>query len=326
MRYAKLGNTGLKVSRVCLGTMTMGDQTDEAESIRIIDHAMEHGLTFFDSAERYMEGRSEEILGKAVKGKRHQMVLATKVRAPMGEPLSVVDLSRRHVFEAVEASLRRLQTDYIDLYQLHRFDRSTPLEETLRALDDLVHQGKILYIGCSNFAAWQLCKALWISDKHDLARFCSVQPLYNMMLRYQELETVPLCRDQGVGIIPYNPLGGGFLTGKYRRESEPGGETRFGRRSFYKDRYWTDESFDKLERAQRIGQEHGHGLVDVAIGWLLKRDVVPSVIVGATSIQQLDQSIKAADVELADEEFDALKELWPPQGPPAPVPGIRAST
>jgi len=320
MRYGKLGTTGLEVSRLCLGTMTMGDQTDEAESIRIIHRALEGGVTFFDTAEVYAEGRSEEIVGKALQGHRDRAVIATKVRARPGAPLWKIDLSRCHILEAVEGSLRRLRVEAIDLYQVHRFDPWTPLEETLRALDDLVRQGKVRYIGCSNFAAWQLCKALWLSDKHGLARFCAVQPLYNMMLRYQELEVMPLCEDQGVGVICYNPLAGGFLTGKYRRDRPVPPGTRFERRRFYLDRYWSDENFDRLARVEALAAEGGRSLVEMAIGWVLKHPVISAAIVGATSVPQLEASIKAADAQLTDDEFEALNRLWPPQGPPT-VPG-----
>ncbi|MBI3744203.1 MAG: aldo/keto reductase [Chloroflexi bacterium] len=320
MRFARLGNTGLEVSRICLGTMTMGDQSDETASIRILDHALEHGITFFDTAEVYTDGRSEEYIGKAFKGKRDKVILATKARAPAGTPLWKVDLSRKHIIEAIDSSLRRLQTDYVDLYQVHRWEPWTPLEETMRALDDLVRQGKVRYIGCSNYAAWQLTKSLWISDKLGLERFVSIQPLYNVMLRYLESETLALCKDQGIAIIPYNPLAGGFLTGKYKRDQQASKDTRFGRRSFYMERYWNDGNFDKLARIEAMAAERGGTLVDYAIGWLLHRPEVPSVIVGATSTTQLDASIKAGDAVLTQDEWKALSAMWPPQGPPT-VPG-----
>ncbi len=316
MRYAKLGKTGLKVSRLALGCMTIGDQTDEAASTRIIQHAFDKGVTLFDTAPSYVRGRSEEILGKALKSKRDQAVLATKVRGKMGTPFWAVDLSRKHIIESVEASLRRLQTDFIDLLQLHRFDDETPLEETLSALDDMVRQGKVRYVGCSNFAAWQLCKALWVSDRRSWARLVSVQPLYNMSLRYHETELLPLCEAEGVGVICYNPIGGGFLTGKYVRGQQPAADTRFALRPFYQDRYWSDENFDKLERVKAIAVERGRSLVDTAIGYVLKHPAMTSAIVGVTSMEQLDQSLKAVDVDLSDEECGAINQLWPPQGPP----------
>ncbi len=316
MRYGKLGASGLDVSRLCLGTMYMGEQTDEPESIRIINAALEGGVNFFDTAEVYTAGRSEEIVGKALASRRREVVIATKVRARPGAPLWKTDLSRRHIMEAVEGSLRRLGTDYIDLYQVHRWDPWAPLEETLRALDDLVRQGKVRYLGCSNFAAWQLCKALWLSDRYSLARFVTVQPLYNVMLRYQEIEVVPLCRDQGIGVIPYNPLAGGFLTGKYQRGQPAPQGTRFQRRPFYIERYSNDANFDRLDQVRALAAKRGLSLVDIAIAWLLHRPVVSSAIVGASSAQQVHASLHAADITLSEDEFAALNELWPPQGPP----------
>ena len=221
MDYVNLGRTGLKVSRICLGCLTFGGQADEKESMRIVDTALDAGINFFDTANVYTETLSERFLAKALKGRRDQAVIATKVRGSMGPGVNDSGLSRKHIMDAVEGSLMRLETDYIDLYQVHSWDADTPLEETLRALDDLVRQGKVRYIGCSNFTGWQLTKSLWISDVKGLARFETVQPRYNLLLRGIEEELLPACLSQGVGVIPYNPIAAGLLTGKHRRGQPP---------------------------------------------------------------------------------------------------------
>ena len=237
MKTQRLGRTGLKVSEICLGTMTFGRQCDEALSFAIMDTACEAGVDFFDTADVYpvggdasTVGRTEDIVGKWLKGRREQIVLATKCWGAMGPQPNDRGLSRKHILAAIDESLRRLQTDYIDLYQVHAPDLDTPIDETLAALDDVVRQGKVRYNGCSNFQTWMLAKALWTSDKHGLARFDCVQPRYNILFREIEHELLPLCRDQGVGVIPYNPLAGGFLTGKHmdnRASQAPSSETRF---------------------------------------------------------------------------------------------------
>jgi len=207
MQYRNMGRTGLKVSVMCLGTMVYGNQVSEAEAINIIERALSAGVNFLDTADVYIEGRSEEVVGKALKGKRHSVVLATKVANRTGPGANDTGLSRKHIMKGIEDSLRRLETDYIDLYYVHLPDYGTPIEETLRTLDDLVHQGKVRYIGCSNFRAWQLCKALWVSDLHNLARFDCIQPPYNLLTRDIEYELLPLCASEGVGVCVYNPLG-----------------------------------------------------------------------------------------------------------------------
>ncbi|HJU29580.1 MAG TPA: aldo/keto reductase, partial [Candidatus Binataceae bacterium] len=293
MKTRRMGRTGLKVSEICLGTMTFGLQCDEAASFKIMDEAASQGIDFFDTADGYpmggtleTVGRTETIVGNWLKGRRHDFVLATKCWVAMSRRPNDRGLSRKHIFDAVEASLRRLQTDYIDLYQAHAPDPDTPLDETMRAFDDLVRQGKVRYIGCSNFKAWLLATAMSISDRNGLARFDCVQPRYNMLFREIENELLPLCEYQGVGVIAYNPLAGGFLTGKYQASAQPPSETRFGflsgrAYSIYHKRYWHDAQFEAVDHLKRFFVERGKSLTQAAIAWVLARPEITSAIVGA---------------------------------------------
>jgi aryl-alcohol dehydrogenase-like predicted oxidoreductase len=322
MKSKRMGQTGLKVTEICLGTMTFGMQCDESTSFAIMDKAIEHGVDFFDTADGYpmggtlqTVGATENIVGKWLKGRRDKIVLATKCWVPMGRGANDRGLSRKHIFDAVEGSLRRLQTDYIDLYQAHSPDLETPLEETMRAYDDLVRQGKVRYLGCSNFKAWLLARALWISDKHGYARFDCVQPRYNMLFREIEHELLPLCHHQGVGVIAYNPLAGGFLTGKYQAHAQPERETRFGflsgtAQSIYHKRYWQDAQFAAVDHLQKYFSSRNKSLTQVAIAWVLAQPDVTSAIVGATSAAQLQQSLPATEVTLDSEELEVCNEVW----------------
>jgi len=322
MKTKCMGRTGLKVSEICLGTMTFGKQCDEGTSFAIMDAAVEGGVDFFDTADGYpmggnleTVGRTETIIGKWLKGRRDKIVLATKCWVPMGRGPNDGGLSRKHIFDAVEGSLRRLQTDYIDLYQAHAPDPETPLDETMRAFDDLVHQGKVRYLGCSNFKAWLLASALWISDKQGLARLDCVQPRYNILFREIENELLPLCHHYGVGVIAYNPLAGGFLTGKYSAGSSPAPETRFGflsgrTKSIYHKRYWQDEQFEAVEHLQRFFAARNKSLTQVAIAWVLAQPAVTSAIVGATSAAQLHQSLPATELALDADETETCNEVW----------------
>ena len=322
MKIKRMGRTGLKVAEICLGTMTFGKQCDEAASFAIMDTASELGVDFFDTADGYPMGGTlatlgdtETIVGKWLKGRRHQIVLATKCWVPMGAGPNDGGLSRKHIFDAVEGSLRRLQTDYIDLYQAHAPDPETPLEETLRAFDDLVHQGKVRYIGCSNFKAWLLATALAISDKHELARMDCVQPRYNLLFREIEHELLPLCHHNGIGVIAYNPLAGGFLTGKYQAGAQPSRDTRFGflsgqTRSIYHKRYWQDAQFEAVSQLQKYFADRNQALTQVAIAWVLAQADVTSAIVGATSAAQLRESLPATELKLDAEELEACNEVW----------------
>jgi aryl-alcohol dehydrogenase (NADP+) len=302
MRTVRLGRTGLKVAPICLGTMTFGRQADKATGHAILNTALEGGVNFIDSADVYPQGaeevgRTEEIVGTWLPAHRHEVVLATKCAGRMGPGANDAGTNRWHIMDAVQASLRRLRTDFIDLYQVHSFDPTTPIDETLRALDDLVHAGTVRYIGCSNFAAWQLAKALWTSDKLGIARFDSVQPRYNLIFREIERELLPLCADQGVGVIVYNPLGGGFLTGKHR-PGEPTPGTRFALSEMYAQRYWNERNFQATEKLLAIADEHGIPAPTFAVAWTLANPAVTSAIVGASRPDQLADTLAAAKVRL----------------------------
>jgi len=318
MEYRTLGRTGLKVSALCLGTMTFGWTADEPTAHRILSAAVDAGINFIDTADIYpywapgaWAGCTEEIIGRWLKGQRREaLVIATKVRGPMGPGPNDQGLSRKHIMEAVEGSLRRLGTDFIDLYQVHWPDEETPLEETLRALDDLVRQGKVRYIGASNFPAWLLCKALWISDQHGWARFDSLQPHYNLLHRAEfERELMALCRDQGLGVIPYSPLAGGFLTGKYRRDAPPPSGSR-GAVSEWLSRYLRSErAWQVLEEVRRIARELGKTPAQVALAWVLSNPVVTSPIIGASTVEQLQELLGAVGWSLPEEAKQRLDAL-----------------
>ena len=320
MKIKRLGRTGLKVSEICLGTMTFGNQCDEPTSHAIMDKAFAHGVTFFDTADVYplgggpeRVGRTEEYVGTWLKGRREQIVLATKFFGLMGEGPNDAGGSRKHILQAVEASLRRLQTDYIDLYQMHGPDYETPLDETLRALDDLVRSGKVRYIGCSNYPAWLLTKGLWISDRLGLARFDCVQPRYNLLFRHIEAELFPLCLDQGIGVISYNPLAGGMLTGRYQAGQTPHEGTRFGLQNagpIYRARYWQEATMEAVDQLKQVCAERDLPLTQVALAWVLAQPAVTSAIVGASKPEQLDQSLPAVALKLDEALGAACDDIW----------------
>ncbi len=316
MEYRRLGRTGLKVSTICLGTMQFGWSTGEPEAHAIMSRAVELGVNFIDTADvysRWVEGNpggvAETHIGHWLASgavRRDEIVLATKVRGRMGDGPNDQGLSRGHILNAVEASLRRLQTDTIDLYQTHFPDDETPLDETLRAMDDLVRSGKVRYVGCSNYPAWLLAKALWVSDVHDLARYDSLQPHYNYVHRDEfERELQPLCLDQGVGVIPYSPLGGGFLTGKYRRDTPLPESKRAGN---VQKRYMNERGFAAVDKLEAVGRAHDATIAQTAIAWVLANPAVTSAIIGATSIAQLEDTLRGAEVKLSAEEKAALDE------------------
>ncbi len=323
MNYRRLGRTGLKVSAVCLGTMQFGWTTDEPTAHRILDRALELGINFIDTADVYSRwhagnpgGVSETHIGNwlAGSGRRDQIVLATKVRGKMGDGPNDQGLSRGHILSAVEASLRRLRTDYIDLYQTHAPDRETPLDETLRALEDLVRAGKVRYVGCSNYPAWLLAKALWISDVRQIVRYDSLQPHYSYVHRAEfERELQPFCLDQGVGVIPYSPLAAGFLTGKYRR-GQPLPDS--ARADNVQQRYMNEEGFAAVDKLEEVGRAHEATIAQTAIAWVLANPAVTSAIIGANSIEQLEDTVKGADVPLSADEKTALDAVtaWDQRG------------
>jgi 1-deoxyxylulose-5-phosphate synthase len=313
MRSVRLGRTGLKVTPICLGTMTFGRQADEATGHAIMDRALAGGVTFFDSADVYPQGadevgRTEEVIGTWLPAHRQEIVLATKCAGRMGLGANDVGTNRRHIFDAVHASLRRLRTDWIDLYQVHSFDPTTPLDETLRALDDLVRQGLVRYIGCSNYAAWQLAKALWTSDRLGISRFDCIQPRYNLIFREIERELLPLCTDQGVGVIVYNPLAGGLLTGKHPAE-EPLEGTRFALSDMYRARYWNERNHAAVARFAEIARQHAIDPVTFSVAWTLANPAVTSAIVGASRPEQLDATLAAAEVTLDRAALNACDEV-----------------
>jgi aryl-alcohol dehydrogenase-like predicted oxidoreductase len=320
MKIKRLGRSGLKVSEICLGTMTFGNQCDEPASSAIMDKAFDYGVTFFDTADVYpiggtqeSKGRTEEYIGNWLKGRREQIVLATKFFGQMGAGPNDLGGSRKHIFQAVEASLRRLQTDYIDLYQMHFPDFETPLDETLRALDDLVHSGKVRYIGCSNYPAWWLVKALWTSDKLGLARFDSVQPRYNVLFRHIEAELLPLALDQGIGVISYNPLAGGVLTGRYQAGQSVQEGTRFALQNagqLYRARYWQEAQMQAVDQLKQLCDERKVPMTQVALAWVLAQPAITSAIVGASKAEQLDQSLPAVELTLDEQLLAACDDIW----------------
>ncbi len=319
MQQIRLGSTGLRVSRACLGTMTFGLQCDEVTSYAILDRASEGGVNFLDTADGYplggdsaSVGRTEEIIGRWLKGKRSQFIVATKCHARTGPNPWDRGLSRKHVLDAIDSSLGRLKTDYIDLYQLHHPDAETPIEETLEALNDIVRAGKARYIGVSNFPAWQVARALGKSDILRLARFVCVQPRYNLLFREMERELFPLCELEGIGVIPYNPLAGGMLTGKHDREAPPKDGTRFtigGAGKMYRGRYWHEREFATVESIRAIANKAGLGLTQVAIAWVLANPVVSAPIIGASDPAQLNDSLAAFDMHLAPDVKLQLDEV-----------------
>ena len=319
MQHTRLGRTGLNVSRICLGTMTFGLQVDEPGSRAILDHARDLGVTFIDTADVYplggdltTVGRTEEILGRWWQGRRDEFVLATKCFGPTGSQPWDAGNSRRHIMDAIDASLRRLQTDFIDLYQVHFDDRNTPLDETLGALDDLVRVGKVRYIGCSNFLAYRLARAIGRSEVRGIARFDCVQPRYNLLFREFERELFPLCVDEQIGVIPYNPIAGGMLSGKHDRTKPPEEGTRFtlgNAARIYQDRYWHENVFDTVDGLVKLASDAGMPLPTLAVAWVLRQPAVTSPIVGASRPEQLDATVAAVDARLDDDLVARLDEL-----------------
>ena len=306
MEYRRLGSSGLKVSAVGLGANNFGSRMEEKQSIDLVHHALDIGVNFIDTANIYGTTLSEQYIGKAIKEIRDKLVIATKVSGPRGEGPNNEGVSRAHIMREVENSLTRLQTDYIDLYQMHWWFADTPIEETLRTLDDLVRQGKVRYIGCSNYTAWQMCEAIWTSRMLHLEPFVSVQPEWSMLNREIEQELVPFSQAYNIGILPYYPLASGFLTGKYHRgEPIPEG-TRLDKIPRMAEQTLIDKNFDILERVERFATEHGYPIVELAIAWLLYNQQVSSVIAGASTPEHLDANAKAAELHLTAEEMEEL--------------------
>ncbi|MGB3681655.1 MAG: aldo/keto reductase [Rubrobacteraceae bacterium] len=321
MEYRRLGGTGTMVSELCLGTMTFGRELDEEGSKEILNGYLEAGGNFIDTADVYEAGTSEEITGRAIKNLREDLVLATKVRFPMGDGPNDVGLSRKHIISGCEASLRRLGTDYIDLYQVHAWDAATPLEETLSALTDLVRSGKVRYIGVSNFTGWQLVKALYTSKLRGLEKFVTLQPQYSLVERNIEYELIPACREESIGVMPWGPLGGGFLSGKYRRDEKPPEGTRIAGASDDLEEAWHKRAVERnwrtLDVVGEISEETGKSYAQISLNWLLRQPEVVAPIIGARRPDQLEDNLGAAGWALDEDqvrrlsEASALEDIYP---------------
>lgn len=319
MDYVNLGSTGLKVSRICLGTMTYGSKKwrewvlEEEESRPFLQRALELGINFFDTADVYSVGVSEQIVGRALKdfASRDRVVIATKVFSAMGDDRNQRGLSRKHIMHAIDDSLRRLETDYVDLYQIHRFDYETPIEETIEALNDVVKMGKALYIGASSMFAWQFAKMLYKADDSGLTRFVTMQNHYNLVYREEEREMIPLCREEGIGIIPWSPLARGFLMGN--RSKEDRGETVRAKTDEYAHRmYYQPSDFAIVDRVTEIARKRGVSNAQVALAWVLQQPGVTAPIVGASKMHHLDDAVAALSLKLDTTELKALEEPYQP--------------
>lgn len=305
MEYKNFGRTGVKVSRLCLGCMMFGWRSSETDSIKIIDKAIDDGINFLDTANVYGRGSSEEIVGKSLKqnGKRDKIFLATKVHHKMDDDdLNAFGNSRRHIIAECEASLKRLQTDYLDLYQIHRPQSDIPIDETLRALDDLVKAGKVRYIGTSTFASWQIMESLWVAKELGLNRIVSEQPPYHLLDRRAERELFPMAENYGLAILPWSPLAGGFLTGKYKRNKERPEDSRLTERNEWKDHHFSDAAFDVLDVVIDIAREKNVTPSQLSLAWTFRNDIVTSTIIGPRTIEQYEDNIKALDIKLTDED------------------------
>jgi aryl-alcohol dehydrogenase-like predicted oxidoreductase len=315
MQYKFLGNTGVKVSGLCFGTMSFGGDADDETSVAMFHRCREAGINFFDCANVYSGGRSEEILGGLIADCRDEVIITTKAYFPTGPDMNARGSSRRHIVAAVEASLKRLNTDYIDVYFMHRFDEFTPLPEILRALDDLVRQGKILYPAASNYAAWQVTKALGISAKEGWARFECLQPMYNLVKRQAEVEILPMAQSENLAVIPYSPLGGGLLTGKYGIDKRPE-SGRLVENQMYITRYADDWVYDVAGQFTTFAKEHGFDPASLAVAWVAAHPGVTAPIIGARSLSQLAGSLNAADIDMTAELYAEISALSP-EPPPA---------
>ena len=320
MQYTNLGKTGLKVSSLCLGMMSYGSKKwrewvlEEEESKPFIKRALDAGINFFDTANVYSLGESERVTGNILRElgvRRENIVVATKVHGQMSDDVNDRGLSRKHIMSSINQSLQRLQMDYVDLYQIHRWDTSTPIEETMEALNDVVRAGKARYIGASSMFAWQFAKALHTSEKHGWTKFISMQNHYNLVYREEEREMIPLCQDQGIGLIPWSPMARGFFAGDRKRDG--GGETvRSNSDPFGKSLYFREEDFTVAECAAEVAKERGVTASQIALAWVLNKPYIHSPIIGTTKMEQLDQAIAALDIKLSDDEVKKLEESYKP--------------
>jgi aryl-alcohol dehydrogenase-like predicted oxidoreductase len=314
MKYVNLGKAGIKVSRICLGCMSFGSDAPWkiglVQARKLVNKAIDLGINFFDTANVYSLGESEQITGQCLKGNRDSVVVATKVFFPMGEGQNDSGLSRRHIMQQIRASLKRLQMDYVDLYQIHRWDYTTPIEETMRALNDTVHLGFAHYVGASSMFAWQLSKALYTSERLGLEKFTSMQNHYNLLYREEEREMIPLCREEGIALIPWSPLARGFLTGKYRRGETPKA-VRYKSDRYLAERYFTSEDFDLLETVIALSKEKDVAPAQIAIAWLLHKGVTAPII-GATKVEHIEEAAGALEVKLGAEDMTRLEKGYKP--------------
>jgi aryl-alcohol dehydrogenase-like predicted oxidoreductase len=313
MKYKILGRTGVLVSELCFGTMTFGSEADETESTHLFRTCRDAGINFFDCSNNYGEGRAEQILGKLIRDCRDEVVITTKVSQRVGKDVNALGSSRRHIMLSIEQSLSRLQTDWIDIYIIHHFDPLTAMEETLRTLDDLVRQGKVLYLGVSNWAAWQIAKALGISEKNGLARFEVMEPMYSLVKRQTEVELFPLALSEQLGVIPYNPLGAGLLTGKYSKDNKPA-SGRIVEKDLYNKRYSNPLYYEIAEQFIDFARQAGVSPVTLAVSWVKSHSAVTAPIIGARNVAQLKDSLAAADFNMTDEMRDKITKLSPSPG------------
>lgn len=319
MQYVRLGTTGLKVSRICLGMMTYGTSQwrdwvlNEDESRPFVKAALDAGINFFDTADMYSLGVSEEVTGRALRdmAQRDRVVIATKVFNPMSDDVNDRGLSRKHIMHAIDNSLRRLGTDYVDLYQIHRWDYTTPIEETMEALHDVVKAGKARYIGASSMYAWQFAKAQHVAERNGWTRFVAMQNHYNLVYREEEREMIPLCLDQGVGLIPWSPLARGFLAGN-RRRADHGETTRAKSDDFAHKMYYSDSDFTVVDRVVALAEEHGVAPAQIALAWMLHKPGITAPIIGASKMRHFDDAIAALEISLSDEEMAMLEEPYQP--------------
>ncbi len=314
MEYRLLGNTGVKVSRLCMGTMTFGREADKAASVAMFRRCREVGINFFDCADVYAEGEAERILGELIADCRDEVIITSKVYGKMGSDLNARGTSRRHIMAAVEASLKRLNTEYIDIYFLHHFDNDTPLEESLRALDDLVSQGKILYTGASNFAAWQIMKAFGISAKEGWSSLKCLQPMYNLVKRQAEVEILPMAQSEHLGVITYSPLGGGLLTGKYGTGQQLT-SGRFASVEMYQKRYSEEWMYETAQQFTAFAKEHEFHPASLAVAWVANHPAVTAPIIGAWNGEQLEVLLKSIEIEMTSELYAQISKLSPTPPP-----------
>jgi aryl-alcohol dehydrogenase-like predicted oxidoreductase len=323
MEYRQLNQTDLRVSRLCFGTMTFGKPVDQATATMMVNRSIEAGINFFDTANAYQHGGAEQMLGNALRDRRRNVILATKVQHKMGEGPDEGGLSKRAIFRAVEDSLRRLQTDYLDIYYLHQPDYSVPIEETLEAMNALVCQGKIRYMASSNYAGWQVCEMHWIADKNHYQAPFVAQPMYSLIARGIEQEFLPMCKRLGVSAFAYNPLAGGLLSGKHDpRTFTPGGrfDASFWGKSLYQERYWNEQTFQAVEQLKKIAADAGRSLLSLAFTWMLHHTAVAGIVLGASRMQQLEENLKACEQgPLSPQTVKACDEVWQAFRGPAPI-------